>query len=153
VFTSLIGALLAVVQSQIFGQPPESVTAEATVGLGGITALILGANTFLTVTSKNAAKAAERSATLAAEALDLDWRPVVVVRLMALPGPEGQRTRKVQNVGRGPALHTVYLVEIKDPPSWRVTHGFSLAGGEVAADNMPFLLDPQLLDRPGSDIW
>ena len=152
-FLSLIGELLALAQPQVFGQPPESVTAEATLGLGGITALIFGINTWLTVTSKNAAQAAERSANLAAEALDLDWRPVVVVRLSTLPGAEGGKTRKVQNVGRGPALHVVYLLELKNSSRWRLTHGFSLAGGEEAGDNMPFLLDSELPDPPKATVW
>jgi hypothetical protein len=122
------------------------ITALATAALALLTAILalenrslLKASSAATEATKRAAKAAEDQATATAEALQLDWRPILTLHhttQLSSVMPMSFPVVHVLNVGRGPALNVRYFRRLgeRNAPPWQITKLFSVHGGGEAKD-------------------
>jgi hypothetical protein len=158
--------------SQVFAwieQHNGLITAVATAALAALTAVLalenrtlLKASAAATEATKRAARAAEDQATASAEALQLDWRPVLTfhhsTETHTITGAWSTTSAVtyVRNVGRGPALNTRFLHRKRDEDGnsdWQRTKRFSLAGGgDTVSDHAWVKTDPHL-GEPSEDVW
>jgi hypothetical protein len=135
----------------------------ATAALAALTGVLawenrtlLKASAAATEATERAAKAAEDQATASAEALQLDWRPILTFHHTTQSGSTIPMTFSVVyvlNVGRGPSLNIRYLSRKSagGGTTFQMTRRFSLHAGDGTLDYKWSTATP--LPEPADEVW